>query len=169
MTELVLHATSRDELERGMHPANEWLRLIEQIHSKGFCSTFSLTPSEVFENEYKTAKNPHHSVGPTLEFTSIGKKTDANQWENAGWLCTFIKSRTEIFSFRTVVGPHQHDEYSIYTGVHIVESNCICSLEQLIPVLDEFLIERTVCKTENWLEFDCVFMTHDMYQDYCSG
>lgn len=168
MAEFILHAASLRELGRGVHSANEWLRMIEQIHSKGFCDTFSLTPSEVFENECRTAKSPHHSVGPTLEFTSIGKKIDTNKWENVGWLCSFIKSSTEMTSFRTVTGSHQHAEYSIYTGVHMVESNCICSLEQLVAILDEFLTEQTICETEHWLEFDRAFMTHDMYQAYVS-
>lgn len=167
MAEFVLH--SHKELDRGVYSTNEWIQLIKQIHSKGFCSTLSLTPTDVFDNEYQTSKNAHHCVGPTLEFASVGKMSDDKSWGNAGWLCTFIKSKTEMFSFRPTSGPIQHAEVSIYTGVHIVESNCICSLDQLMPALQVFLTEQTYRAGDIWLEFNDVFMTHEIYENYRGG
>lgn len=159
MIQFVLHSSGHEH-RRGAYTAQNWLQIIEQLYSKG---TFSLTSAKVFDNEYKQAVSAYHSIGPTLEFASVGKQIDPNQWQDAGWLCTHIESSSEIFSFRGTDEPLQHCEYSIYTGVHIVESHCIYPIGRLAPVLDAFL-KQTMKIDEHWLEFDNVFMTHDTYK-----
>lgn len=162
MMQFVLHSDGR-EFRRGLYSSIEWFQAIQEIHSKEFCCTFSMTPEEVFDNDYKRSTSPHHSVGPTLELASVGQKTEADKWQNAGWLCSFIKSSVEISSFRGSDEILQYQEYSIYTGVHIVESNCIFALERLTPVLASFLATPQIETNEDWLDYDDVFMTHGSY------
>ena len=163
MIEFVLHPNG-NELRRGVYSASEWFQFIQDTHSKGFCDTFSLTSADVFDDEYKQSVSPHHSVGPTLEFASVGQRTESDKWKNAGWLCTFIKSPDALFSFRGTDEKLEYSEYTIYTGVHMVECNCICPRETLVPVLASFLTSPQIEPDENWLYFDDAFMTHSTYK-----
>ena len=168
MIEFVLHSNG-NELRRGVYSSNEWFQFIQELHAKGFCETFSLTSAHVFDNEYKSNVSPHHSVGPTLEFASTGQRTESQKWKNAGWVCTLIKSPVDIFSFRRTNEIREYGEYSIYTGVHIVESNCIFPPDKLIPVLATFLVAPQIETDENWLCFDEVFMSHTDYMARQNG
>lgn len=57
----------------------------------------------------------------------------------------------------------EYGEYSIYTGVHIVERNCIWPLEKLVPVVATFLVAPAIETDGNWLNFGDAFMTHSTY------
>ena len=168
MIEFVLHSDG-NELRRGVYSSSEWIQSIQEIHSKGFCDTFSLTSANVYDTEYKRSASPHHSVGPTLEFASTGQRTESKKWKIAGWLCTLIGSPVDIFSFRGTDGLLKYEEYSIYTGVHIVECNCIFPLTALTPVLATFLAAPQIETDENWLCFADVFMTHSTYKNRQNG
>jgi hypothetical protein len=164
MIEFVLH-TGISALEREQQSATTWLAKIEEINSRGFCDTLSLCSAELYDGKYMLTSNRHHSIGPMLEFASIGKRL-GEKWENAGWLCTFIESATEIYSLRSDLSDVNYGEYSIYTGVHVLAENCICPLSRFESVIEVFLNSQTRDDREDWLEFSDVFMTYEMYNEY---
>ena len=164
MREFVLH-TSTTELARCVRTSSEWLELIQNTHQKGVCDTFSLTLSDTFDNEYSIARRNHHAIGPMLEIASIGRR-QGESWVSAGWLCTFITTEREIHSLCNEPEHISHSEFSVYTGVHIVAENCLHPLPTLVDPVGSFLQQQTRDPNFDWLDFNLVFMTHEMYREY---